>query len=356
MSDAVIEVVVGEVVVVEVVEPVATVVEVSAIVGPQGVIGETGPTGADSTVPGPTGLTGPTGPAGVVQSVVAGTNVTVNSTDPANPVVSSTSDFVGPASATDSGVALFDGVTGKLIKNSSSFVQIAGGNVGIGTTVPGAKLDVLDASTKTAKIRTTTGVVGAQLLVLDYPNGKTIDWVAFKTNNETYTYGTIASAAYALSIKAQFNVQLSPGSVGGIASAGVTVGYNDYIVSPAAKVGIKVGETYQVGLNVLGISGQTADLQRWGLYTSGDGVSGGIFYTTLAKITNVGGAYFAGNVGIGTDTPTASLDIPASTTAKSSLRIRTGVAPTSPNDGDIWLDGTDMKIRIGGVTKTVTIT
>lgn len=40
-------------------------------------------------VPGPPGATGA---AGVVQSVVAGTNVTVDSTDPANPVVSATGD------------------------------------------------------------------------------------------------------------------------------------------------------------------------------------------------------------------------------------------------------------------------
>lgn len=49
-------------------------------VGPQG---ETGPTGA-------TGAQGPQGDPGVVQSIVAGTNVTVDDTDPANPIVSAT--------------------------------------------------------------------------------------------------------------------------------------------------------------------------------------------------------------------------------------------------------------------------
>lgn len=53
--------------------------------------------------------------------------------------------------------------------------------------------------------------------------------------------------------------------------------------------------------------------------------------------------------------PTAVVDVAASTTARASLRIRTGVAPTTPNDGDIWQDGTDIKIRIGGVTKTFTL-
>lgn len=39
---------------------------------------------------GATGATGATGAAGVVQSIVAGSNVTVNNTDPANPIVSAT--------------------------------------------------------------------------------------------------------------------------------------------------------------------------------------------------------------------------------------------------------------------------
>ena len=54
----------------------------------------------------------------------------------------------------------------------------------------------------------------------------------------------------------------------------------------------------------------------------------------------------------GGTTPTAWVNLPASTTAAASLRIRSGTAPTTPNDGDVWQDGTDIKIRIGGATKT----
>jgi len=60
-------------------------------------------------------------------------------------------------------------------------------------------------------------------------------------------------------------------------------------------------------------------------------------------------------VGINMTTPTAWLHVPASTTSYASLRIPSGVAPTTPNNGDIWFDGTDLKIRTGGVTKTFTI-
>jgi hypothetical protein len=56
------------------------------------------------------------------------------------------------------------------------------------------------------------------------------------------------------------------------------------------------------------------------------------------------------------DAATAQVDIAGSSTARASLRIRSGTAPTTPNDGDIWFDGTDIKMRIGGVTKTFTLT
>lgn len=57
----------------------------------------------------------------------------------------------------------------------------------------------------------------------------------------------------------------------------------------------------------------------------------------------------------GVTSPTAVMDLTASTTTVASLRIRSGTAPTSPNDGDIWQDGTNIKMRIGGVTKTFTL-
>lgn len=52
---------------------------------------------------------------------------------------------------------------------------------------------------------------------------------------------------------------------------------------------------------------------------------------------------------------TAFVDISASNSSSASLRIRNGVTPTTTNDGDIWYDGTDLKMRVGGVTKTFTL-
>jgi len=44
-----------------------------------------------------------------------------------------------------------------------------------------------------------------------------------------------------------------------------------------------------------------------------------------------------------------------STTASATLRVPSGTAPTSPTNGDIWFDGTNLFMRIGGTTKTFTI-
>lgn len=45
----------------------------------------------------------------------------------------------------------------------------------------------------------------------------------------------------------------------------------------------------------------------------------------------------------------------ASTTARASINIPSGVAPTTPDNGDIWFDGTNLKMRIAGTTKTFTL-
>ena len=66
-------------------------------------------------------------------------------------------DVVGPTSSTDKGVVLYDGSTGKLVKNSSSFVQDASGNVGIGTTTPTGIFQVNSLASYPGTVATTNG-------------------------------------------------------------------------------------------------------------------------------------------------------------------------------------------------------
>ena len=94
-----------------------------------------------------------------------------------------------------------------------------------------------------------------------------------------------------------------------------------------------------VATNVYGFYGAIpAASGRWSLYMAGTADN-----------------YLAGDLGIGTTSVTNWLNIAASTTAKAHMNLASGVAPTAPANGDIWFDGTDIKMRIGGVTKTFTL-
>ena len=68
---------------------------------------------------------------------------------------------------------------------------------------------------------------------------------------------------------------------------------------------------------------------------------------------------FIGSAGIGVGAPPVAatrMFIEASTTSQSHLRLFPGTTPSAPANGDVWFDGTNVKIQVGGVTKTFTLT
>jgi hypothetical protein len=74
--------------------------------------------------------------------------------------------------------------------------------------------------------------------------------------------------------------------------------------------------------------------------------------------TSLGGQVAVGiSLGSG-EVPSAKVTIGASTTLQAAMKLHVGSAPTSPVDGEIWLESntnTGLKIRINGVTKTITL-
>ncbi len=74
----------------------------------------------------------------------------------------------------------------------------------------------------------------------------------------------------------------------------------------------------------------------------------------ILAVNHIGFAAGNNRLGIGTSAPTASLDIAASTTSAASFRLRSGSAPTTPNDGDVWYDGSNLKFRKGTTTVDLT--
>lgn len=78
------------------------------------------------------------------------------------------------------------------------------------------------------------------------------------------------------------------------------------------------------------------------------------YFNVSTLATNNYGIYSAGQSGVGIlPALSTNLNLAAGTTAKSSLRIASGAAPTSPVDGDIWYDGTDLNFRNSATSKTI---
>jgi len=107
--------------------------------------------------------------------------------------------------------------------------------------------------------------------------------------------------------------------------------------------------------NFASISGET-DLVIEGAKTKG--VSAPVYINSYntGDVSVVAGG---GKLGVGLTTSiTALLTLAAGTTSRAQIKLNVGVAPTSPNDGDIWLESntnTGLKIRIAGVTKTISL-
>jgi hypothetical protein len=189
--------------------------------------------------------------------------------------------------------------------------------------------------------------------------------------------------------------------IGNHSATGVTNGWNIYSVGAASrnyfegKVGIGIAAPVAAPLEIVGnaagvihmtASQNVAYWKALTIYNSGMGSGNGaqivigqaasinnafefaFFYTSSGSSSNYGafGLYntpdtfkiFDNRVEINKTLTLASamLQMAAATTARASLNMPAGVAPTSPANGDMWFDGTDIKMRVGGVTKTFTLT
>lgn len=77
---------------------------------------------------------------------------------------------------------------------------------------------------------------------------------------------------------------------------------------------------------------------------------------------SVGGVYNLAvtpkGISVGSATPSVStrVFIDASTSSLSHIQLYPGATPSSPANGELWFDGTNVKIVVGGVVKTFTLT
>lgn len=108
----------------------------------------------------------------------------------------------------------------------------------------------------------------------------------------------------------------------------------------------------------------TGGTQFWNINSSGHWVAGtdnayDIGASGATRPRNLylaNAAHIAGSSGHGrTAQSTAWVSIAAAVTGTAHMNFTAGVAPSAPNNGDVWFDGTDFKTRVGGVTKTFTL-
>lgn len=221
--------------------------------------------------------------------------------------------MINSASAFSGGMVLFQGGANPIAfwTNSSERLRIHGttGNVGINTTTDaGFKLDV----NGTARIQNNFFISSGFA-------------VASLGNNVNLRSNLIGGSGYVVNAQSYNTLNSSSNEQG----FGVFTG----IYAPTSVSGTP-------SFNALKL---TPTINQTG---GANGITRGLYINpTLTAAADFSAIEVANGITI----------LGASTTDKASLRIPSGTAPTTPTNGDIWFDGTDLKIRVAGVTRTIVL-
>jgi hypothetical protein len=261
--------------------------------------------------------------------------------DQANSVQLASTGFIAlTASGTNQNITLTPSGTG----------VVSVGSIIAGTAFPNSQLDV-----------NSTGVTLQATSIIDFKTGAGAQAARFQSNARFCLGTTTDSANGILQLAAHTT------SAGGIGFGTDTTLYR---YAPGGLVfGSAQTNTLFSFSNSSGNTGQVGflgnNLQLLADVGSIILKSGNTTALTLDASQN---ATFAGNISTSGVLSTSSVsgfgitafsstwaNLGAGTTARSSLRIGHGVAPTSPVDGDMWTTTAGAFIRINGVTKTFTL-
>jgi hypothetical protein len=201
---------------------------------------------------------------------------------------------------------------------------------------------------------------GGAAAILERKTGSTSPLLLLQDDNT----GVSPNPAFAVSLR--INDSIFPNS-GQYLFAGATKGIRIWTSGSGTLLEGVDGATGISSYQPFTIGGSALTFQTLGTTALSVFASGGVgigpspsdpggsgFTATNITTTNVA---ISALLGVGGGVLASSLcAIAAGTTTKSQINLASSTAPTSPNNGDIWFDGASLKIRIGGVTKTFTVT
>jgi hypothetical protein len=300
-------------------------------------------------------------------------------------------DIDGDIVISDTGL-VFDGsgtdfsVAGDLSINTNDlFVRKSDGYTGIGTTNPQSELDVNGSfrTTGNADIEGYSSIGNGSALSAD--SGLTVDYDATYTGvgqqlflggsvtgaSGTNLYGAriepegmaipVGTTTLAASLYINEPVITETGTLTNSATlyiAGAATEADNNFALWVDSGAVQIDEDLTVSNNITALNnifiGGT-DANSSDIYLGNDGqiIVNGQNLNSDFRIDGSGPShesmFFAdadtGYIGIDTSAPTAYLDLPASNTEAASARIRTGTPPSSPSEGDVYADGTDVYYR-----------
>jgi hypothetical protein len=281
--------------------------------------------------------------------------------------VTGTGNIVLSASPTLTGTLTAAAATFSGVVTHSSTTTLSGaltyGGVALSNAVTGTGNMVLSAG------QTLTGTTTAARI--DLPAGPT------KLNVGGTGQGTNSALSFRFNSGSASAIEISTSDSGVAGSILTIMSSADAIVSTwvftAAQAGITISGNYKfttpLVLSAAGSAGSPTLVfsnagTNCGIYTIGANdfgvsVNGSSVCEFTAGRTTVAAFATTAPVGIATaPISTTWMKFAAAAAANSQINLSVGGPPTSPLDGDIWLESntnTGLKIRIAGVTKTVTV-
>jgi hypothetical protein len=264
---------------------------------------------------------------------------------------------------------------------------IAGGTTSKTLTVP------LDASVSGTNTGDQTSVTGNAGTATALQTARNINGVSFNGTADitvTAAAGTLTGATLAAGVTA--SSLTSVGTLGSLTVSGTFTVSNTGVNNIAGHLHIGSASSTARAFRIAGItlsgdnqlgalispsftsasttSATTVDLtlataaasftvtSGYALHIESPSIGAGSAITTAwgIKIENqaAAGTNFAIQTGTGTVQFGGILITVASATGSSGFRMPSGAAPSSPTSGDFWYDGTNLKFRDGGTTRTIT--